>query len=189
MLRRRTLSLFVAVWSLASVLSAESVTFELDPAATFITFTFGATLHSVNGALQARRGTVKIDTDTGAASGWIVMDAASALTGVSRRDRKMHEKILESRRFPDIIFDVQHVGGKINRAGRSELRLQGVLDFHGDRRNIELPVVATTQGDRVTAMGSLLVPYVQWGLKDPSFFLLRVEKEVRVTVKAVGRLQ
>ena len=189
MLRRRTLSLFVAVWSLASVLSAESVTFELDPKATFITFTFGATLHTVNGGLQAKHGTVKIDTETGAASGWIVMDATSAHTGNSRRDRKMHEKILESRRFPDIVFDVQHVGGKINRMGRSELKLQGILDFHGDRRFIDLPVVATAEGNRVTATGSLLIPYVQWGLRDPSFFLLRVEKEVRVTIKAVGRLQ
>jgi len=188
MLRRRTLPLLLAVWSLAPALSAETVTFELDPKATFITFTFGATLHTVDGALQAKHGTVKIDTETGAASGRIVLDAASANTGNGRRDRKMHEKILESRRFPDIIFEVQKIGGKINRTGRSELQLEGILDFHGDRRFLALPVVASVEGDRVTATGSLLIPYVQWGLDDPSFFLLRVEKEVRVTVKASGRL-
>ena len=68
MLRRRTLPLLLAVWSLAPVLSAEILTFELDPKATFITFTFGATLHTVDGALQAKHGTVKFDTETGAAS-------------------------------------------------------------------------------------------------------------------------
>lgn len=188
MLRRRTLPLFVAVWSLASVLSAETLTFELDPKATLITFTFGATFHTVNGTLQAKHGTVKVDTDTGTASGWIVMDATSARTGNGRRDRKMHEKILESRRFPDIVFDVQRVSGNINRTGSSDLQLHGYLDFHGDRRFIALPVLAKTEGNRVTATGSLLIPYVQWGLRDPSFLLLRVEKEVRVTVKAVGRL-
>jgi len=165
------------------------LTFELDPKATFITFTFGATLHSVTGALQAKHGSIKIDTKTGAASGWIVMDTTSANTGNSRRDRKMHEKILESRRFPDIVFDVQRVSGNINRTGKSDLQLHGYLDFHGDRRFIAMPVVAKAEGNHVSATGSLVIPYVEWGLKDPSFFLLRVEKEVRVTVKAAGRLQ
>ncbi len=188
MLRRRTVPLFLAAWSLASVLSAETLTFELDPKATFITFTFGATLHTVNGALQAKQGTAQIDTETGAASGWIVLDATTATTDNSRRDRKMHEKILESKRFPDIVFDVQRVSGKINRTGHSDLQLHGTLDFHGDRRFLVLPVAVISEGNRVTVTGDLLIPYVEWGLKDPSFLLLRVEKEVRVKIKAVGRL-
>ncbi|HEX9943749.1 MAG TPA: YceI family protein [Thermoanaerobaculia bacterium] len=188
MLRRRAVPLFLVVSSLAAPLAAETLTFELDPAATRIEFTFGATLHTVNGSLRARQGTVQVDTGSGAASGWIVLDATSAQTGNSRRDRKMHEKILESRRFPDIVFDVQRVSGRLNRVGRSELQVHGTLDFHGDRRPFALPVVAATEGDQVTATGTVTVPYVEWGLRDPSFFLLRVEKEVRVTVKAAGRL-
>lgn len=188
MFRRRTAPLFLAAWSLASVLSAETLTFELDPKATFVTFTFGATLHTVNGALQAKQGTAQIDTETGAASGWIVLDATTAKTGNSRRDRKMHEKILESKRFPDIVFDVQRVSGRINRTGRSDLQLHGTLDFHGDRRVLILPVVVMSEGNRVTVTGDLLIPYVEWGLRDPSFLLLRVEKEVRVRIRAVGRL-
>jgi polyisoprenoid-binding protein YceI len=178
----------MAAWSLASVLSAETLVFELDPKATFITMTFGATLHTVSGSLQAKQGTARVDTETGAASGWIVLDATSARTGNPRRDRKMHEKILESRRFPDIVFDIQRVTGAINRTGKSDLQLHGYLDFHGDRRFIALPVAANVEGDRVTADGTLLVPYVDWGLKDPSFLLLRVAKEVRVNLKATGRL-
>ncbi len=188
MLRRRTAPLFMAACLFASVLSAQTLTFELDPKTTFITFTFGATLHTVNGGLQAKQGTARIDPESGTASGWIVLDATTARTGNSRRDRKMHEKILESKRFPDIVFDVQRVSGKINRTGRSDLQLHGTLDFHGDRRFIVLPVVAVSEGNRVTVTGDLLIPYVEWGLKDPSFLLLRVEKEVRVRIKAVGHL-
>lgn len=185
---RRIRCLFLVVFSFASSLSAEKLTFELDPAATTVELAFGATLHTVNGSLRAKQGTLMIDTETGAASGWIVLDASSAETGNPRRDRKMHEKILESRRFPDIVYDVQRVTGTIHRSGRSDLQLHGILDFHGDRRPLTLPVVAAAEGNRVTATGNLVIPYVEWGLKDPSFFLLRVAKEVHVTVKAVGRL-
>jgi len=186
--RKAVWVLSVLVLSSSPGLRAVPLTFELDPKATTVELTFGATLHTVNGSLRAKQGTVRINSDTGQASGWIVLDAASAQTGNARRDRKMHEKILESRRFPDIVFDVQRVTGKINLTGRSELQLQGILDFHGDRHTLSLPVVATSDGSRVTATGSLDIPYVDWGLRDPSFFLLRVDKEVRVTVRAVGRL-
>jgi polyisoprenoid-binding protein YceI len=183
----------VWVWTVLVLLSsfglrAVPLTFELDPKATSVEFTFGATLHTVNGSLRAKQGTVRIETDTGAASGWVVLDATSAQTGNARRDRKMHEKILESRRFPDIVFDVKRISGKINLTGRSELQLEGILDFHGDRHPLSLPVVANSDGSRVTATGSLVIPYVNWGLRDPSFLLLRVEKDVRVTVKAAGHL-
>ena len=148
---------------------------EADPKATFITFTFGATLHTVSGALQAKQGTAQIDTETGAASGWIVLEAPTTTTDNSRRDRKMHEKILESKRFPDIVFDVQRVSGKINRTGHSDLQLHGTLDFHGNRRFLVLPVAVISEGNRVTVTGDLLIPYVEWGLKDASL-LLRVKR-------------
>jgi polyisoprenoid-binding protein YceI len=189
MLRRKIVWVPAVLWlSLSATLCAAPLTFELDPKATTVAFTFGATLHTVDGSLRAKEGTIQVDPETGTAKGWIVLDATSAQTGNSRRDRKMHEKILESQRYPDIVFDVERISGKLTPVGRSEFELHGTLDFHGTKRPIALPVVATSDGRQVTATGTMIVPYLQWGLKDPSFLFLRVEKEVRVTVKAVGRL-
>lgn len=172
----------------AGALAAEPLTFELDPAATTIGFGFGATLHHVDGTLRVKEGKIQLDPATGAASGRIVLDATSTQTGNSRRDAKMHAKILESQKYPEMVFTVERVSGAIHLTGRSEMELHGTLDMHGTRRPIDLLATARADGDHITATGHVTIPYRQWGMADPSFFLLRVEKEVHVVVKAVGRL-
>lgn len=169
-------------------LSAQMTTFQLDPEKTSIEFTFGATLHTVRGSLRAKEGAIRFDPATGAAEGSVILDATSASTGNSRRDRKMHQKILESRRFPEMVFTVERISGAMNPAGRSEIQLHGTLEMHGRRRPIALPATALADGDRVTATGFLNLPYLEWGMADPSFLFLRVAKEVRVEVTASGRL-
>ena len=178
----------LAVLSFALPLAAEMLTFELDPGATSVQFSLGATLHTVSGSLKAESGTIQVDPETNKGSGWIVIDATSTETGNARRDSKMHEKILESRRFPDITFNVERISGSLHRAGRSEVQLHGYLEMHGVRRPLALPATVLVEGNRVQATASFTIPYVEWGLKDPSFFVLRVEKEVRVTIKAAGHL-
>jgi polyisoprenoid-binding protein YceI len=187
MVRRRLIGSAAAL-CLALPLGAAAMTFHLDPAKTTVQFTFGATLHTVNGTVRAKEGTIRFDPATGAAEGWVVLDATSAQTGNSRRDRKMHEKILESRRFPDITFTVARISGTINSGGRSDIQLRGTLEMHGTSRPVDLPATVIVNGEQATATGFLTVPYLEWGLDDPSFLLLRVAKEVRVEIKAAGRL-
>ena len=40
----------------------------------------------------------------------------------------------------------------------------------------------------LTAKTHLVVPYVKWGLKDPSVFILKVAKEVDVDLTLVGKV-
>ena len=173
---------------IAVPLPAQTRTLQLDPAKTSVEFTFGATLHTVRGSLRVREGAIRFDPATGAAEGSIVLDATSATTGNPRRDRKMHEKVLESRRFPDMVFTVERISGAMKETGRSDVQLHGILEMHGTRRPIALPATAIVEGDRVTATGSVDIPYLEWGLADPSFFILRVAKKVHVEIKASGRL-
>lgn len=168
--------------------TAETLVFRLDPAATTIEFTFGATLHSVTGTLRAKEGEIRIDPATGQATGRIVIDGQSAETGNDRRDEKMHEKILETVRFPEMVFEVQRVSGDLQRAGRSEVILHGTLEMHGVERPLDLISEVVVDGDRVRATGKTTIAYLDWGMVDPSFFVLRVAKEVELEVTANGRL-
>jgi polyisoprenoid-binding protein YceI len=188
MLRSRMIWLLTAL-CLPLPLSAEPLTFQLDPAATKVELSFNATLHNVEGLLHAKSGTLLLDPEAGTAQGRIVIDATSAATGNSQRDEKMHSKILESRQFPEIVFDVDRISGALHRTGRSEVLLQGMIEMHGVRRPADLPATVLVEGDQIRATGHLTIPYLEWGLKDPSFFLLRVAKEVEVDIHAAGRLQ
>jgi len=190
MLPRKTIWLLTVLCFglFALPLAAEPFTFTLDPAATTIELGFGATLHTVAGSLHVKEGTVHFDPATGQASGRIVLDAGSAETGVARRDKKMHQKILESPKFPEMVFTIERVSGSMNLAGRSDIELHGTLDMHGVRRPMDLVASIKTAGDKVAAVGRVIIPYLEWGMADPSFFILRVEKEVHVEVKASGRL-
>ena len=40
----------------------------------------------------------------------------------------------------------------------------------------------------ITASGKFIVPYVQWGMKNPSTFLLKVNDKVEIDLTAVGRV-
>lgn len=182
------LVVLAVLWVLSPPLAAETLTFTLDPAATTIEFGFGATLHSVEGSLRVKEGKIDFDPETGQASGSIVIDATSARTGNSRRDAKMHEKILESSKYPEMIYTVERISGTLNRTGRSDIELHGTLDMHGVKRALDLVGAAKADGDRITAVGRVTIPYLEWGMTDPSVFILRVEKQVHVEVKASGHL-
>jgi len=174
--------------ALAAPAAAQDVVLQLDPRATHVTFSFGATFKGVRGALDVREGEITLATDTGAAGGKIALDLTSARTGVAKRDRKMHEKILESPQYPTATFYPERIDGHLNREGGSDIQIHGKLDFHGATHDVAIVATAKVQGDQVTATGFVTIPYIAWGLRDPSFFILRVAREVRVDIQAAGKL-
>ena len=91
--------------------AAQQVQVKLDPATTHIDWTLGDVLHTVQGTFQLKSGTIVFDQKTGEASGQIVVDATSGNSGNGTRDSKMKKEILETARYPDIVFVPRHVSG------------------------------------------------------------------------------
>lgn len=160
----------------------------LDPAASELTFLLDTPLHEVHGTLRLSRGTIVFNPDTGAVSGEIVVDAQATDTDNKRRDKKMHGQVLESGKYPEFVFRPSRIDDGLALHGRSEIRMEGTLSLHGSDHAMTLPAVVEIEGDQVHAQVGFPIPYVEWGLEDPSVFILRVSKQVEVTLNLVGRL-
>ena len=175
--------------ALASPVPAAERVVKLDPKTSEVSFTLDATMHVVHGTLRVTGGEVRFDPDTGAASGEVKVDARSAETDNARRDKKMHETILESERYPEMVFRLLRIEGRVETTGRSEVKLVGTMSLHGGDHPMTLPASVTADSGTFTADVRFDVPYVDWGMEDPSFLVLRVAKTVAVTVHAVGRIE
>ncbi len=175
-------------WSLLGPVFAAEQILTLDPEATEITFALEATGHSVQGRLFLESGEIRFDLETGAVDGEVVADAPKTVTGNKRRDRTMHNKVLESERFPSIVFRVTGVEGKLSETGVSELTLDGMMAIHGEEHPVSVPVRVEKDNGRILVRASLVVPYVEWGLHRPSVLFLKVAPEVEVRIEARATL-
>ena len=180
--------LFAMLLLLPSVVAAQQVKVDLDPAQTKIEWMLVATMHTVHGTFKLKSGSVTFDANTGDASGELIVAAASGETDNASRDKKMQKEVLESQRYPDITFVPKHVTGKLAEHGPSDIQIQGVFRIHGADHDFMLSMSVDQAGDQVKASTSFVIPYQDWGMKNPSTFLLTVEKTVSVSVSAVGHL-
>jgi polyisoprenoid-binding protein YceI len=177
----------LAVGLAAPARAAEQI-LRLNPAATRVEFALDATLHTAEGTLPMREGEIRVDLESGTASGRLVFDATRAATGNDGRDRKMHEEVLETVRYPEIIYTVTGAKADLDATGAGTVTLEGAVAIHGSQHPCTVTGRVRREGDRVVAEGNLTIPYVAWGMKDPSVFVLRVAKEVAVRFTAVGML-
>lgn len=178
--------LSAALW--ASLAQAQQKTFTLDPAQTKVDFTVDSTLHTVHGDFHLKSGSIQFDNATGIASGELVVDSASGESGSDARDKRMHKDILESPKYSDIVFTPQHIKGTVANEGKSTIEIEGTLTMHGKSKPVTMPLEVQLQNGTGTAEGSFSVKYQEWGMKNPSTFILRVNDTVHIHVLAMGKI-
>lgn len=160
--------------------------FDIAPSQAQVTFTLGDVLHTVHGTFALKHAALRFDPETGSAGGEIVVDATSGNSGSAARDRRMHANILESAKFPEIVFRPGHVEGRIAADGASDATLHGVFSIHGAGHEIAVPIHVDAANGRYATTAHFTIPYVKWGMKNPSTFLLRVSDKVEIDVKLVA---
>jgi polyisoprenoid-binding protein YceI len=169
--------------------ASHDVDITLDPAATTVQWTLADVLHTVHGTFKLKEGTIHYDPLSGDASGLISIDATSGYSGSSARDQKMHSGVLESGRFQTITFRPTHVEGKFDRLTQGDFVVDGIFNLHGQDHLMKMKVIARPQSKGMGFTTHFEVPYVQWGLKDPSTFVLRVDKQVSIDVESVAQVR
>lgn len=165
----------------------QEIAFDLDPARTTVQFTLGASLHTVHGNFKLKRGVIHFDPATGKIGGEAVVDATSGESGSEGRDRRMHANILESTRYPEIVFAPDRVSGSVAGQGASQVEVHGIFRLHGAGHEITMPVQVQMDNGRATAKIHFTIPYVQWGLKNPSTVFLRVSDKMDIDIVAYTR--
>lgn len=183
-------AIFIVTLFAAPYTHAQESVFTLDPSKSTVEFTLGASLHTVHGTFKLKSGEIHFDPAKGTASGAIVVDALSGESGNEGRDKKMHQEILETPKFSEIVFVPSRVQGAIAPQGTSQVAVTGVMKLHGNDHEMTLnfAVQPGTPGQAAQATATFSVPYVKWGLKNPSTFFLRVTDSVDVDVHASGQL-
>ncbi|GGG74377.1 hypothetical protein GCM10011585_16240 [Edaphobacter dinghuensis] len=165
------------------------MTLRFDPATTKINWTLKDILHTVHGTFQLKSGLIVFDEDTGTADGEIIVETASAESGNNARDERMRKDVLESTKYPEAIFHPEKVTGVVHDGQTQTVTVEGTFTIHGADHPLFLQVEASLNAGKLMAKTDFVVPYVAWGMKDPSTLMLRVGKDVRVSVDAQATVQ
>ena len=165
--------------------AARGISLTMDAAQSKVNYTLNTTIHTVHGTFALKRGSIRIEAD-GKASGEIVADATSGQSGDSSRDKKMHKDVLESAKYTDVIFRPDRVDGNFPASGPVSAQMHGKFALHGSEHEVTVPVKGEINGDRWHGTATIKIPYVDWGLKSPSNFILKADPVVEVELELVG---
>ena len=154
-----------------------------DRAQTKVEFMLPSLLHTVHGEFRLKRGALVFDAASGKLSGELVIDATSGDSGNASRDKRMHAAILESAKYPEIVFRPDRIEGRVLNTGKSPVQIHGVFSLRGTDHEILVSAAVDAAGGAYEVTATFEIPYVKWGLKNPSTLMLKVSDKVEIRVQ------
>ena len=183
----KPLAVFVLAVILAPVAFAQHETFVVNSDTSAVKMTLNTTHEVVNGTFHVQSGSVEFDRGTSKMSGLIAV-AASGKTGNDSRDKKMNKDILKVEQYATVSFQPKAYTGVIAPAGDSAIQVSGTFTLLGTPHEITVPMQVHLDGANARAKAHFVVPYVQWGLKNPSFLVWKAEDDVAIDLDLVGTI-
>ena len=181
-----------AVLALAVILApaalAQHQTFAVNPDASEVKMRLNTTHEVVNGTFHIQSGSIEFDRSAARMSGSVAVLAGSGKTGNESRDKKMNRDILKVDQYATVSFAPKAYTGTIASSGDSTIQVSGVVTLLGNPHDLTIPMQVHMDGSKVTARAQFVVPYVQWGLKNPSFMFWKAENDVAIDLNLVGQV-
>jgi len=145
----------------------------------------------VNGRLRLRQGEAAGDPErlqeTGSVN--LLIDASTYNSNLGLRDQDVQEYYLEVQQHPTIRFSSSALV-KVERSAPSaeswQISLRGILDFHGVKKEISLPVRLRYEGKKFIAQGRLQILLEDFKIAVPSLLFLKAGNQVEVEFIIVG---
>ena len=184
----RSLAVFALPILLAPAAVAQHETFVVNPDASEVKMTLNTTHEVVIGAFHVQSGSIEFDRGNPEMSGSVVVFAGSGKTGNDSRDKKMNKDILEVERHATVSFEPKTYTGAIETSGESTIQATGIFTLLGTPHEITIPILVHLDDTTATAKAHFIVPYVQWGLKNPSFLIWKADNDVAIDISLTGRL-
>jgi polyisoprenoid-binding protein YceI len=167
---------------------AQHQTFVVNPDACEVKMTLKTTHELVNGTFHIQSGSIEFDRRAQTISGSVVVAAGSGKTGNDSRDKKMNKDILKVDQYTTVSFAPKTYTGTIAPSGDSTIQVSGVFTLIGIAHDLTIPMQIHMDGSKAMARAQFVVPYVQWGLKNPSFLIWKAENDVEMDVNLVGQI-
>ena len=181
-----------AVVALALILAPAALsqrqTFVVNPDASEVKMTLKTTHELVNGTFHIQSGSIEFDRSTPKMSGSVVVIAGSSKTGNDSRDKKMNKEILQVEQHATVSFEPKSYAGAIAQSGDSTIQVTGTFTLLGTPHELTVPMLIHLDGTAASVKAHFAVPYIQWGLKDPSFMFWKADKDVAIDLSLAGRL-
>ena len=182
----KSLTVLVLIGLLAPAALAQHQTFAVNPDASEVRMTLKTTHEIVNGTFHVQSGAIGFDRNNPQMSGSVVILAGSGNTGNSSRDKKMNKDILLVEQHATVSFEPKTYTGAIASSGDSTIQVTGIFTLLGAPHQITIPMLVHLDGGSANAKAHFMVPYVQWGLKNPSFLIWKADNDVAIDLNLVG---
>ena len=167
---------------------AQHQTFTVNPDASEVKMKLNTTHEVVNGTFHIQSGSIEFDRKAQTISGSVIVAAGSGKTGNDSRDKKMNKDILKVDQYTTVSFVPKTYTGTIAPSGDSTIQVNGVFTLLGNPHDLTIPIRIHMDGSKATAKAQFVVPYVQWGLKNPSFLIWKAENDVALDLNLVGQV-
>jgi polyisoprenoid-binding protein YceI len=184
----KSFAVLALVVILAPAALAQHQTFDVNPDASEVKMTLKTTHEIVNGTFHIQSGSIEFDRSAPKLSGSVVVLAGSGKTGNDGRDKKMNKDILKVEQHATVSFEPKSYAGAIASSGESTIQVTGIFTLLGAPHKITIPMLVRLDGTAATAKAHFVVPYVEWGLKNPSFLIWKADNDVAIDLLLTGRL-